>query len=852
MHSRAWGSLGGRARSFQAAGFALLIAWLATAPPALAQDGAERDGAGEYWNESRFLVDAPGTSGSLGAGLFNPAAWAMRENGGVYLAWENYDDGALPFAGGSPGADGYHDWIGIASVKALSFAMRRHAFEVLGEHDRHPIDYTLGIGGGSRGSAMGASYTWSEETGDRLRIGGIQRVRWLSFGSTAIFDLDRDRDAVQADLGLRPFGPRLTLFGEAFWNDGEDFEDIRTGYGVEVYPIRGIGIGAEGYNTGDFGLRLSLGLGNGFRPSMHAAFANDAESLARTYIFESGLASPPLQAKAGSRYPELELKGKMVYQRYRFLDDRRTLLGTLTALDRMADDPGVRGVVVNLSEMEIDSEMLWELREQLSGLRAHGKKVILYFDRAGMGDYLLASVADQIWMDPCGQLEITGLAVGKTYLREMFDKLGVGVEEWRLFTYKSAFETLSRTSMSEADREQLDLLVDDFYETIAASVTANRGISRAEWDRLIDEKGYLLPKEALAAGLIDSVGTYEEAKKAAAKADRRAFGDESAAHLTTVLGDRVWGPMDWGERDRIAVIYGIGECAMTTGIKGPALANTIKKAREDRRVKAVVFRADSPGGDPLPSDLVARELKKTAEKKPVIVSQGRVAGSGGYWISMYGDTIVASPLTITGSIGVIAGWLWDAGLGEKLGIRYDGVQRGAHADVGRGMSLPLLGTVVPDRNLTSEERARMEELMRTMYGDFVGMVAEGRDMTPEEVDAVGQGRVWSGTRGKEKGLVDEIGGLWRSLEIARDASGLPENRLIELTQAPEAGFIRFELPKFPSLQASALLSGSEAIDPFPGLSEEERSLLARVLAAQGRPIFMMEPVHVQDGSGREW
>jgi protease-4 len=827
--------------------FLSLVLWPGDCPALPETEGGK--GWMDYWRESRFLVDAPGSSSSLAAGLFNPAAWPLRDQGGILFAWESWEKGAWEGdeGDGSLAMSDMRDWMGIASLKALTFAMRRYSFEGEGLADEEATDYTLGLGGGSPGNAFGLSYTWSglNPEHDRLSVGGIQRVRWLSFGQSGIYDLDSDDYLLQADVGLRPFGPRVTLFGEAVWEKDQDFEDVRSAYGLEVHPLRGISLGAKALNTGEFALRVSLGLHGPLQPAAHAAFDHDGEMQARTYLLESGLPAPKLGLLVRpSRYPEIKLKGPMVHQRYRFFDDRHTLLGTLVGLDRLAQDPTVGGVVVDLSQMEINPEMLWELREQFAGLRAQGKKVIVHFDRLGMNGYLLASVADQLWMDPEGQLEISGLAAGRTYLRGMFDKLGVGVDEWRFFTYKSAFETFSRTSMSDADREQFGAMIDDFYETIAAGVTSARGISREAWDRLVNEKGMLLPDECREAGLIDSIGTYEQAQKAARKAALRQSGDASAARLATVMGDRTWGPLEWGERDRIAVLYGIGECAMDTGIKGPQLAKKIKQAREDRRVKAVVFRADSPGGDALPSDLVARELRETAKEKPVIVSQGRVAGSGGYWISMYGDSIVASPLTITGSIGVIGGWLWDTGLGEKLGISYDGVQRGAHADLGRGMQLPLVGLVVPERNLTVEERERMEHLIRTMYQGFVAKVAEGRGMTAEAVDAVGQGRVWSGTRGKEKGLVDELGGLWLSLELARKAAHIPDGRPIALAEAPGLGPFRLELPKL------SLIGAEAPADVLGRLAPEERRFVERLLQAGGRPLPMMEPFDIMDGATR--
>jgi len=839
----------------------ILAGLISLAGPARADEALPPPGLPDYWEESRFLVDVPGASNSIAAGLFNPAAWPVRPSGGIFLA-------GIDPAG--PNDEDEEESIGIVSLRGLAFGIRTRPLDEALGRGGHWNEYTCGIGGGGRGGGFGLSYSWSRDgegdplRHDRLTAGFIRRWRPVSVGASYAWDLDAedyDRDGsrqFQVDLGVRPIGPRLTLFAEAVSRQGDDFDDIRTGYGFEVLPLRGVTLGAKALNTGEYGVRLQIGLFGGLHPDVRTLQDNDNHHIASLFAVETDLPTPDLGlGPRGKQYPELDLKGPLAYERYRFFDKRRTLLGTLRQLDAYATDPQVGGVVLNLSGLEASPAVCWELRDQLAGLRAQGKKVIIYFDRVSIAGYGLASVADQLWMDPVGDLAIPGIAFGRTYLNTMLGKLGLGVDELRFFTYKSAFEGYARTSMSDADREQFTALVDDFYEMLAQTVTTSRGISREAWDRLVNEKGALLPKEARAAGLVDSLGTFEQAKKAARKAAVRPTGDASAASLGTLMGDPVWSPMEWGRPDRIAVLYAIGPCEMDAGIRGRMLAKKIKAAADDRSVKAIVLRADSPGGDPLPSDLVAREMKAAAKKKPVIVSQGQVAGSGGYWISMYGDSILASPFTVTGSVGVIAGWIWDNGLGQKLGIDYDHVQRGAHADLGGGMHLPLVGAVVPDRPLTGEERARAEELIRALYGDFVKMVAEGRGLTETEVDAVGQGRIWSGTRGKEKGLVDEIGGLWRSLEIAKVSAEIPIGRRIALTEGPGLGAFYFPMPKLsllgigsgaetasraeaaPRLDAVAML---EAVAGTPlALPPYDRLYLDFLLRTPGAPLLLMEP-----------
>jgi len=251
-------------------------------------------------------------------------------------------------------------------------------------------------------------------------------------------------------------------------------------------------------------------------------------------------------------------------------------------------------------------------------------------------------------------------------------------------------------------------------------------------------------------------------------------------------------PKFWGGDPKIAVVYALGECAMDSGIKARWLSKRIDKLAKSNSIEAVVLRVDSPGGDAMASDIVAEALKECAEKKPVIISQGQVAGSGGYWISMYGDKIIAGPNTITGSIGVIGGWIWDKGLSDKLGMDYDVVQRGEHADILHGIRLPFAGLMVPGRNLTDDEREDVERLILELYEEFVTKVASGRNMSVERVKEIGEGRYYSGLDGKDVGLVDEIGGLMLAIEIAKKNAGIDKDQRVEIIEVPDhLGFFHF-------------------------------------------------------------
>jgi protease-4 len=248
----------------------------------------------------------------------------------------------------------------------------------------------------------------------------------------------------------------------------------------------------------------------------------------------------------------------------------------------------------------------------------------------------------------------------------------------------------------------------------------------------------------------------------------------------------------WGEPPQIAVIYALGACAMDEGITARHLVKDVEAVVDDPRVKGIVLRVDSPGGDAIASDYIAEALKKAKGKKPVIVSQGYVAASGGYWLSMYADTIVAAPNTITGSIGVIGGWLYNKSAKESLGISTDFVKAGDHADLGFGMTMPFFGLTLPDRDLTDNERGKMEHSIKSLYKDFVQKVADGRKKSVDTIGAIAQGRVWSGYDGKENGLVDVLGGLSDAIAIAKAKAGIGKDEEVKIVEYPAMGLFNID------------------------------------------------------------
>lgn len=751
--------------------------------------GASAGEMASYYERAQFLFAPPGSYGYGLVGFANPALPAVvnRFEGRLLWTTDGTDEWSLD------------DWGAFAAVRGLGFGMQR-----IREGSQRVDDYRVSLAGGGRRAALGIGYSWSrgdeEAFGRRsmVSVGILSRpLRFLSVGVAADFSTgDGAREGV-FEAALRPFGtPLLTIFGDAAVQGPQRLRDAPWSAGAAIEPVPGLSLVARYFASEELSIGLSFDVGH-LGLAGRSRFDANGNRTGRSYAVRAGdyvynpLTAPLLRNRS---YVPIRLTGRVDHLAYRLLDgDTHRLLDITRDIRAAAADPRVGTIALDLSAVRILPEHAWEVREELLRARKAGKRIVAFIDNAGMTEYHLASAADRIMLDPQGMIMLPGFVAGRTFLAGTLEKLGLGFDEWRFFEYKSAAEVLSRSAMSEADRRQRLEYIDDSYELTRREVCEERGLAPARFDSLVDDMVYFMPQEALAEGLVDTLCRWSDLGDAIESLTGRGTRSLPAGMLAGNAGAF----REWGAPPRVAVVYALGECAMDEGINARRLASVFERIGEDRRVRAVVFRVDSPGGDGMASDVVAEALRDCAKRKPVIVSQGQVAASGGYWISMYADTIVAGPNTITGSIGVIGGWLYDRGASGKLGMTSDHVRRGAHADLGFGVTLPLLGLRIPSRNLSGEERDRMEGFMLSFYRGFVEKVADGRAMTPEQVDGIGQGRIYSGTRGREIGLVDEIGGLTDAIDIALAAAGIDPDREVELVEHPRyRGLIKLDfLPR---------------------------------------------------------
>ncbi|MCB9367405.1 MAG: S49 family peptidase, partial [Calditrichaeota bacterium] len=538
----------------------------------------------------------------------------------------------------------------------------------------------------------------------------------------------------------------------------------------------------------------------------------------------------------------VSMRGSMTYQKSRWFDPgRHSLIETLEWIETAKNDVSVSGIALNMSGFSSSLSLAWELGEKLKEFRATGKRVYMYVDRPNLLHMYLAAQADNVWMDPQGMVDMLGWVMGHTYHKGMLEKLGLGVEEWRYFEYKSAFETLARKDMSEKDREQRLALLNDVHTHWIKELAEGRGLTVDSLTLAMDSLGFLTAHEALLFRLVDDIGRWDDATDLV----ERWSGEKKSFIERDELSEREFADQSWGEYPKIAVVYALGVCDLDTGIRARYTSRLLRKLAKDDTYSAVVLRVDSPGGDGLASDWVAEQMRTVSEQKPMIVSQGRVAASGGYWISAPADRVFTSPFTITGSIGVIAGWLWNEGLTDKTGLTFDKVQVGRHADIGSGIVLPLLGVEIPDRPIYDDERVRVEKIILGHYDDFVGMVAEDRGLSREEIESVAQGRVWSGPAAIEHKLVDEIGGLEAAVDYAREQASISKREKVELVEFPRPGLINFNrlfAPATPLGRVAMMLGlgGSVLEQPVEELPYELQ-VMQRYAKYPGQPQFMLPP-----------
>jgi protease IV len=462
---------------------------------------------------------------------------------------------------------------------------------------------------------------------------------------------------------------------------------------------------------------------------------------------------------------------------------RPSLRDVLDALETAAADPRIQGVVAKVDAPAETWAHAQELHAAVTAFRASGKPAIAHaqsFSEAGNAvlAYLVATAFEEIHLQPTGDVGVTGVASVQPFVADLLDRLDIVAQLEHRHEYKSAKDLFTERGFTDAHREAADRIVASLHEQLVAAIATGRDVTREHATDLIDRAPHL-GEDALANGLVDRLAYRDQTF---AEARRRAGQDAALVPLDRYRSVVRRRQLRHPRRPTIALIHGHGPIAVgrsRPGARGASMgADTVvagfQQASNDPQVRAIVFRVQSPGGSAVASDAIWRAVARAREAgTPVVVSMGGVAGSGGYWVAMGADRIVASPGTITGSIGVVYGKFVARGLFERVGITTDEVHRGDNA--------LLMSTFRP---FTDEQRARNDVFLDRVYDTFVKRVAAGRGLDPGHVHEVARGRVWTGADALARGLVDEMGGYRQALVSARSLAGLAPDAPVKLTELP--------------------------------------------------------------------
>jgi protease-4 len=464
------------------------------------------------------------------------------------------------------------------------------------------------------------------------------------------------------------------------------------------------------------------------------------------------------------------------------MNDRETLRDVIDALDRGADDDRVVGMIARVGAAPIPMAQIQEIRDAVARFRARKKFAVAYSETfgefgPGNGAYYLATAFDQVYLQPSGDVGLTGIIMESPFIKGTLAKLGMTFHGDHRYEYKNALNFYTETKFTDAHKEAMTGIMNSWFSQIKDGICQARGIAPEKFQAVVDAGPYL-GKEAVDAKLVDGVAYRDEVYgKVKAKA-----GDGAQLLYLDKYLDRAGRPHQRGKK--VALIFGVGGVTRGKSDYDPVqgeqtmgsdtVAAAIRAATQDEDIKAILFRVDSPGGSYVASDTIWREVVNAHKAgKPVIVSMGNLAGSGGYFVAMAADKIVAQPGTITASIGVLGGKMLTSGLWDQVGLSWDEVHQGDKATM-------FTGT----HDYTPAEWARFEAWLDRVYVDFTGKVADGRKLPKEKVLEIAKGRIWSGRDAKNLGLVDELGGYDTALRLVKKAIGVADGDDVNILVYP--------------------------------------------------------------------
>ena len=497
----------------------------------------------------------------------------------------------------------------------------------------------------------------------------------------------------------------------------------------------------------------------------------------------ASMSQPTAFSPSSNSVLKIELNGALSDQKtdnpYAMLlgeeDTELSLTDILKAIKEAKNSDNIKGIYIEAGNFSAGSSSIDAIRRAITDFKESGKFVVAYGDQYTQGSYYLASVADKVYINPQGALLLTGMSSQTMFYKGLLNKLGVEMLIFKVGTYKGAVEPFMLDKLSDANREQISSYMNGIWDNITADIAKSRKITVEDVNHYADQGfAIALPVKAVECGLVDELKYKPEAeeyvKELAGQTDKK---------LKTVGVDKVRNikSKEGKSKNKIAVLYAEGE--ITEAVTSPysmdksiteKVAKELIKLKEDESIKAVVLRVNSPGGSAFTSEQIWKQVLELKKVKPIVVSMGDVAASGGYYISCAANKIVAEPNTLTGSIGIFGMFPNMTGLFNKVALTTDVVKTNTYADLG-DVSRPM----------REDEKALIQSRIESGYDTFITRCADGRGMTKAAIDSIGQGRVWTGEQAIEKGLVDELGGIEKAIAVAAKLADLKDYKLVEVS-----------------------------------------------------------------------
>lgn len=729
-----------------------------------------------------YQSESVATSNFVSSGMINPAGLAFFSSMGLRYS-HSFTDSS--FKG--------DDAIMISSQKGFfGLEWLNHTTDVFRRK------FTLAIGDKlSPNSYVGISYSWFN--GNPLykkvrswKLGLLYHpIPIMSLGFTLDrinepkFDTVRQKRLYRMGAAIRPLDKKLTLSTDLRWIEGDDITGLNGNMRVEVMPFSRLHLTADYATEGTWLI--------GFTYDLEQTKSGGQARLNRSQEYSGGSVFLELGAlNYGSplghgRTGYMLLDGSIAEEPSApslFGTPQRPFYKVMLALKKGAENPSIENLLIRIDGARLSFASAQEIRNIINEYHKNDKQVFVYLSNGNNISYYIASAADKIMMSPLGYLDLRGIYATATFYTGTMEKLGIKAQVVKTGPHKTYGNAFTEKGLTEEAREQLDWLMDDLYEQFINGISAGRKLTTSHTREIIDSGPYTA-KDAYSKGLLDRLVYFDDLL------EDKENGFADLVDIYKHYNKNYYNPR-WSEPQKIAVVYANG--SIKSGASGRSfwegktagsstLSRALKKVRKDKDIKAVVLRVNSPGGEMFATDEIYHEVELLKGRKPLVVSMGGIAASGGYYIAMPGDDILASPSSVTGSIGVVVGKPDMSGFYDKIGLSKETIKRGEHSDIKS-----------PDRSASEDELALVNRQISQYYDDFMGKVSTWRKMGIDSVKAIAGGRVWTGKQALDRGLIDSFGGVCDAIELARNRAGIDDRDKLIIETYPRYKFTLFTPP----------------------------------------------------------